>query len=276
MPDPTTSFTIPSCVPSRAPFSLSSGVTMFNGTPDPRIAWGYNTDFEGNKVLPNEPQLLWGIEADYNNGHSHGIECYLHYTSSDGKTQFRPLAFSIDRETHEVGWVSLRWKAMWCDINGRYTACLDNDKGYLKLFPPTDVSKAYHPVERLDIEDGNIYCHSTYHGSGKTPSSQRVFFETWNSDNFRVAGAGMQVDYTRISDTDYSSGLSFWTSGDNVPHKAMTLSERGNVEVTGAIRASGFATTDKNKPVVGATEDVKIGDTTLHFVNGLYVGHDKT
>ncbi len=88
-----------------------------------------------------------------------------------------------------------------------------------------------NPVELLDVFGGNAYVRSAYPGTGNTPVSRKIFFETLNSNGTRVAGAGLQVNYNRIADTDFSSSLALYTTNDNVPSEKLRIDTSGNVGI---------------------------------------------
>lgn len=93
---------LPSNVADRGPFSLDTGINVFNETADPSLAIGYNTNHHGRKLLNDEHSLGWYIEADYNDGHDRLMEIYTQYNSEDLLTQIRPLFFQFNRTTRRL------------------------------------------------------------------------------------------------------------------------------------------------------------------------------
>lgn len=80
---------------NRAPFTLGSAGSTFNGVFDATLSWGFNTR-NNARIVNTAPMLNFTIESDYFNGGLHGMEWNVDFTTSNGLTNARPLYFYID------------------------------------------------------------------------------------------------------------------------------------------------------------------------------------
>jgi hypothetical protein len=85
------------------------------------------------------------------------------------------------------------------------------------------------PNAKLEVEGGDVYDTSSF-ATGQTPPTRSMFMGTYNQFGL-VAQAGMQTAFTRWSDADFASSLSFYTSQDNVPMQRMVVNYLGNVGI---------------------------------------------
>lgn len=113
------------------PFSLHVASTVFNGTRDDGLFLAYNLlpGTTTTKVNPNEPQLKFAIEANYNPGNHTQMEWNFDYLSADGTVLKRPLAFAIDRATHMADWTFSQRSFTIADNNGVGYARFDSTNG---------------------------------------------------------------------------------------------------------------------------------------------------
>lgn len=102
------------------PFSIHVGSSVFNGVRDDVFYLGYNVTAgtTTQRINLSEPQLKFGIEANYNAGDHNQMEWNFDYLSADGAILRRPLAFSIDRASHEALWTFAQRSFFLADDNG--------------------------------------------------------------------------------------------------------------------------------------------------------------
>jgi hypothetical protein len=112
-----------------------------------------------------------------------------------------------------------------------------------------------NPSQKLEVQNGDAYVTNSYPGTGVTPATRRIFFDSQQNSNIHVAGAGMEAIFNRLSDSDYGSTLNFYTASDNTTVNRMTITNAGNVGIgtttpTEKLNISGtgtaFALTDRN------------------------------
>jgi len=88
------------------PFSLHTASADFNGVRDDLLFLGYNIlpGMTNTKINSSEPYFVHTIEANYFNGVKNYMEYNLNYQSADDSTFVRPMAFNIERASHETAW----------------------------------------------------------------------------------------------------------------------------------------------------------------------------
>ena len=113
------------------PFSIHVGSGFFNGTRDDVLYLAYNLQPGGvwQKVDQSEPQLKFGMEANYYPGPTHQMEWNFDYVSADGGTYRRPLAFKIDRINHSANWLFSQNEFGIADDYGVQYASFDSQRG---------------------------------------------------------------------------------------------------------------------------------------------------
>jgi hypothetical protein len=84
----------------KGPFLLDQTLTSANGSLNPAFFLGYNARPNGPHIVPSEPGLAFGLEADYNDGSGiRKMETYLQYQTAGAQAYVRPLFFQINRDT---------------------------------------------------------------------------------------------------------------------------------------------------------------------------------
>lgn len=101
--------------PSGAPWCWSSmGFEWHNGPPGEEdylnhtSAFGYNVDFNGNKIVPGLVSFSFSTEAKYRNGErgqpgAHMNEHHYNWASPDNSIKIRPLGLTVQYDTGNVG-----------------------------------------------------------------------------------------------------------------------------------------------------------------------------
>ena len=140
------------------PFSIHVSSQLFNGTRDDVFYLAYNLlpGTVSSKIVASEPQLKFGLEANYNPGDHTQMEWNFDYVSADNTVFKRPLTFGIDRATHIADWTFSQRNFTLADNNGIAYANFEPTNG-LTLSRTGLTTWGIHLDRRADSTGNNSY-----------------------------------------------------------------------------------------------------------------------
>jgi hypothetical protein len=240
--------------------ALFNDNSVFNGTNDPTMFWGYNIAPNNLRQLTSEPALMWGLEAHYRSAPTvHVMEHYLQYIDTSGNI-IRPFSFVINRSTNSID------TALTTDTFN----VLDRATGALWLHTATDLIQLTNTTGRFvfpnasDAVQGFNFSGSATIKMFRINTSNQIVIgqngdqavvgspDSWSGTTLTVRNTSDRIGLAVIATAGQTSNLQQWNNSSNT-----MLS---GVDVSGRFILALNAGTPTGTPATGTT----VYDTTAH------------